>query len=96
MERRRALPGKASATLRPERFTVNRDKCRMTSKARPPFIRHHLYNTLSPHYRRHTGAATRIFVDTRTLDLPTVASFMLSMLVNRQLRRTRWNSKSRT
>ncbi|MBA9902194.1 hypothetical protein D7207_28580 [Burkholderia cepacia] len=68
----------------------------MTAKARKRFIRHHLYNRLSPHYCRRTGAAIRIFVDTRTLDLPTVASFMLSMLVNRQLRRTRWNSKSRT
>ncbi|RQS29680.1 hypothetical protein DIE03_17215 [Burkholderia sp. Bp8992] len=31
-----------------------------------------------------------------TLDLPTMANFMLTVFVNRPLRRTRWNSKSRT
>ncbi|OXI46522.1 hypothetical protein CFB84_17160 [Burkholderia aenigmatica] len=85
------MPRKAFALLRPERFAVNQDKCRMTSKARSIFVRPHLYNALSP-----DPGATPIPGGTRTLDLPTMASFMLSMLVNRQLRRTRWNSKSRT
>ena len=38
----------------PERLAVNRDKFRMTSKARPQFVRLHTYNRLSLQRRRDT------------------------------------------
>ncbi|RQV05521.1 hypothetical protein DF047_19795 [Burkholderia cenocepacia] len=73
------------AGFRRQCAAVNRERFRLTRAGEWLFVRlqhdERLMRCASPH---------------AALDLPTMASFMLNLLVNHQPGRTRWNSKSRT
>ncbi|NTZ10456.1 hypothetical protein FCJ60_33160 [Burkholderia metallica] len=73
------------AGFRRQCAAVNREKFGLTHARQWLFVRHQYYKWLM-----------RCALLRAALDLPTMASFMLNVLVNHPLGRTRWNSKSRT
>ncbi|RQU07773.1 hypothetical protein DF153_16180 [Burkholderia cenocepacia] len=84
--RSRALVGaQGFAGFRRQRSAVNRDKFGLTRAHEWLFVRPRHYKWLMRCASLHAA-----------LDLPTMASFMLNVLIHHLPGRTRWNSKSRT
>ncbi|RQV26556.1 hypothetical protein DF018_15560 [Burkholderia cenocepacia] len=87
VRRRSRVPvaAQGSAEFRRQWAAVNRGKFGLTRAHEWLFVRLQHYKWLMQ------CASLRA-----ALDLPTMASFMLNVLVNHPPRRTRWNSKFRT